>query len=191
MPRPQNLRVKQRKKSPCAPRITGFAMETADFESDIGFQARVARLSVVDFGRSWLLRPMGKRNPRRETSRRGSTAPPARYRPSYPFQSPRPRRAPVEWRGLKQLYSSFTGICFRFRPACPGGVATASYCKTPSPDRSPLRACPGGISESSRVTAGASPRRSTVSTSHFLGSCQLVPPPRQARRKDVSHAAIA
>ncbi|TWT59224.1 hypothetical protein CA85_39200 [Allorhodopirellula solitaria] len=64
-------------------------------------------------------------------------------------------------------------------------------CKTPSPDRSPLRACPGGISESSRVTAGTSPRRSTVSTSHFFGSCQLVPPPRQARRKDVSHAAIA
>ncbi|TWT56279.1 hypothetical protein CA85_42800 [Allorhodopirellula solitaria] len=64
-------------------------------------------------------------------------------------------------------------------------------CKTPSPDRSPLRACPGGISESSRVTAGASPKRSTVSTSHFFGSCQLVPPPRQARRKDVSQAAIA
>ncbi|TWT56290.1 hypothetical protein CA85_42910 [Allorhodopirellula solitaria] len=64
-------------------------------------------------------------------------------------------------------------------------------CKTPSPDRSPLRACPGGISEASRVTAGTSPKRSTVSTSHFFGSCQLVPPPRQARRKDVSQAAIA
>ncbi|TWT66677.1 hypothetical protein CA85_27740 [Allorhodopirellula solitaria] len=102
-------------------------METADFESDIVFFTRVARLSVVDFGRFWLLRPMGKRSPQRETSRRGFTAPPARYRPSYPFQSPRPRRAPVERRGLKQIYSSFTGICFRFRPACPGGVATASY----------------------------------------------------------------
>ncbi|TWT67325.1 hypothetical protein CA85_21750 [Allorhodopirellula solitaria] len=32
-----------------------------------------------------------------------------------------------EWRGLKQVDSSFTGICFRFRPACPGGAATASY----------------------------------------------------------------
>jgi hypothetical protein len=72
-------------------------MKTVDSGSDLRFQNPAARPSVVDFGRFRLLRPKGKRNPRREKSRRGLTAPLARYRPSYPFQSPRPRRALVRF----------------------------------------------------------------------------------------------